>query len=66
VIETPAKTAALNPDSGGRISLRVGVYEKGFVTPLGNNCRQIDRRRGLSHSALLVCDSYYFRHYSPP
>ena len=63
VIQTFTKSAPLNPNSGRGIPLRIGIDKQGSIAPLGDNRRQIDCRRGLSDSAFLVCDSYYFGHY---
>jgi hypothetical protein len=63
VIEIAAESTALNPDPGGGVSLRVGIYEKDFIAPIGYYCREIDGGRGFSHSAFLVCDSDYSGHF---
>ena len=62
MVEAPAETASLNTDSGGRISLRIGVDEQNAISPTGDNRGEIHRGGGFSDPAFLVRDGYRLSH----
>jgi hypothetical protein len=62
VIQIFPETAALNTDSGGCITLRIGVDKEYPIAPTGDHRRQINCGRSFSDSAFLVCDGYRFGH----
>ena len=64
MVQPSPKTAALNADSGSRISLRIRVHEKDTIPPLGDNGCEVDGGGGFPDPAFLVCDGYGFSHLS--
>ena len=62
MIKASTKAASLNSDSGGRVSLGIGVDEQDAITPSSDDCREVDRSRGFSDSAFLVSYGYGLSH----
>ena len=48
--------------AGGRVGLRVGIYDEYLLLKHSQGCSEVDRCSCLSNSAFLVRYSYYFSH----
>ena len=64
MIKTSSKAAALDADSGRRITLGIGVDEEDTIAPLGDDCGEIYGGGGFPHPAFLICNGYRFSHLS--
>ena len=54
--------SAIQADAGGGVRLRIDVHQQNCAAHARKHGSEIDRCRGLANTALLICDSYDFRH----
>ena len=64
MVETSAETASLYPGAGSCIALRIGVDQENTVAPTRDYGGEVDRRRRLADSSLLVGYGYRLSHLS--
>jgi hypothetical protein len=61
VIEGLVQPALVDAEGGGGIALRVGIDDEDPVSPIGEECGEIDSGRCLADAALLIRDRYHAR-----